>query len=224
MAGFCMPRAFKVQSNHFSRWWVVSATNHQQTWGKNSWTCGRTIYQLYQARLESVMESASWSSRKTWTCISLLRRCDPDLVPHQKQRRLMCALSFVRQVTRTQLSSLGSSWTMKFWSTATIRRHNRNCCSGGTRGSPRQVHRATKTMLNVYLFMYFCVSIERMMNSDFYCDVMRRLEDNVRWKIPELRYSCKWLLNHDNTPHLSQNKLLTETTWPSCHTICTLLN
>jgi histone-lysine N-methyltransferase SETMAR len=35
-------------------------------------------------------------------------------------------------------------------------------------------------------------------NSDFYCDVLRRLRENTRQKRPELWRSHNWVLHHDN--------------------------
>jgi histone-lysine N-methyltransferase SETMAR len=35
-------------------------------------------------------------------------------------------------------------------------------------------------------------------NSDFYCDVLRRLRENVQWKRPELWQNHNWFLHHDN--------------------------
>jgi histone-lysine N-methyltransferase SETMAR len=37
-------------------------------------------------------------------------------------------------------------------------------------------------------------------NSDFHCDVLRRLRENVRQKIPELWRNHNWLLHYDNAP------------------------
>jgi hypothetical protein len=39
-----------------------------------------------------------------------------------------------------------------------------------------------------------------MVNSDFYCDVLRRLRENVRWKRPELWSNHNQFLYHDNSP------------------------
>jgi transposase len=41
-------------------------------------------------------------------------------------------------------------------------------------------------------------------NSDFYCDVLRRLKENVRGKKQELRGNHNWFLHHNNAPaHMS---------------------
>jgi hypothetical protein len=37
-------------------------------------------------------------------------------------------------------------------------------------------------------------------NSDFYCDVLRHLRENVRRKRLELWRNHNWLLHHDNAP------------------------
>jgi hypothetical protein len=37
-------------------------------------------------------------------------------------------------------------------------------------------------------------------NSDFYCDILRCLRENVPWKRPELWYNHNWLFHHDVPP------------------------
>jgi len=37
-------------------------------------------------------------------------------------------------------------------------------------------------------------------NSAYYCDVLRRLPENVRRRRPELWRQGNWLLHHDNAP------------------------
>jgi transposase len=37
-------------------------------------------------------------------------------------------------------------------------------------------------------------------NSDFYCDVLKRLTENVQRKRPKLWHNHNWLLHHDNAP------------------------
>jgi hypothetical protein len=46
------------------------------------------------------------------------------------------------------------------------------------------------------------VSPNTMVNSDFYsyCDVLRRLRENVRRKRPKLWHNQNWPLHHDNVP------------------------
>jgi transposase len=39
-----------------------------------------------------------------------------------------------------------------------------------------------------------------MVNSDFYCAVLRHLRENVRREIAELWRNHNWLLHHDNAP------------------------
>jgi histone-lysine N-methyltransferase SETMAR len=41
---------------------------------------------------------------------------------------------------------------------------------------------------------------DAMVNSDFYCDVLRRLRENLRRERPELWCNHSWLLHHDNVP------------------------
>jgi hypothetical protein len=45
-------------------------------------------------------------------------------------------------------------------------------------------------------------------NTGFYCDVLRRLHENVRRRRPELWREQTWLLHHDNTP--SHTSVLTQ--------------
>jgi hypothetical protein len=41
-------------------------------------------------------------------------------------------------------------------------------------------------------------------NSAYYCDVLQRLNENVRRRLPELQRQENWLLHHDNAPsHIS---------------------
>jgi hypothetical protein len=43
-----------------------------------------------------------------------------------------------------------------------------------------------------------------MVNSDFYCDVLRHLRENMCWKRLELWHNHNWLLHNDNAPdHMS---------------------
>jgi hypothetical protein len=44
-------------------------------------------------------------------------------------------------------------------------------------------------------------------NFDFYCDVMRRLRENMRRKRPELWGNHHWLLHHDNAPAQTSLKI-----------------
>jgi hypothetical protein len=38
------------------------------------------------------------------------------------------------------------------------------------------------------------------MNAEFYCNVLRRLREYIRQKLPELWCACSWLLHDDNAP------------------------
>jgi hypothetical protein len=44
------------------------------------------------------------------------------------------------------------------------------------------------------------VAPKTTVNSDFYCDILRRLRENVRRRRPELWHNHNWLLHHDNAP------------------------
>ena len=39
-----------------------------------------------------------------------------------------------------------------------------------------------------------------MVNWKFYCDVLRRLRENIWWKYPDKWCNNSWALNHDNAP------------------------
>jgi hypothetical protein len=42
--------------------------------------------------------------------------------------------------------------------------------------------------------------------TDFYCDVLRHLRENMRQKRPDLWCNHNWLLHHDNEPHRTSLK------------------
>jgi hypothetical protein len=44
------------------------------------------------------------------------------------------------------------------------------------------------------------VPTKMTVNSDFYCDVLRRLRENMPRKKPELWRNHNWVLHHDNAP------------------------
>jgi histone-lysine N-methyltransferase SETMAR len=52
------------------------------------------------------------------------------------------------------------------------------------------------------------VSTGQIVNSGLYCDVLRRLRENVRRRHPELWRQQAWLLHHDNVP--SHTSVLTQ--------------
>jgi hypothetical protein len=76
----------------------------------------------------------------------------------------------------------------------------------------RQVLSSTKSMLIVFFDVKGIVHREFVppkmtVNSDFYCDVLRRLRENVQRKRPELWRNHNWLLHHDNAPaHTSRTR------------------
>jgi hypothetical protein len=66
-----------------------------------------------------------------------------------------------------------------------------------------QVQNSTKSMLIVFFLCEGIVHHEfvppnTMVNSDFYCDILRCLRENVLQKRPELWCNHNWLLHHDN--------------------------
>jgi len=40
----------------------------------------------------------------------------------------------------------------------------------------------------------------QIVNGKFYCEILRRLRENVRCKWPEMSKNADWLLHHDNAP------------------------
>jgi hypothetical protein len=67
----------------------------------------------------------------------------------------------------------------------------------------RQVWSSTKSLLIAFFYEKVIVHREfvppnTMGNSDFYCDVLRRLRENVRRKRPELWRNHNWLPHHHN--------------------------
>lgn len=86
-------------------------------------------------------------------------------------------------------------------------------------GSPRpkkarQVKSKVKSMIIVFFDTKGIVHKEfvppnQTVNSAYYCDVLRRLRENVRRRRPELWRQGNWLLHHDNAP--CHTSLLTRT-------------
>jgi len=52
------------------------------------------------------------------------------------------------------------------------------------------------------------VPTSQTVNSGFYCDVLRRLRENVQRRRPKLRQEQTWLLHHDKAP--SHTSVLTQ--------------
>jgi histone-lysine N-methyltransferase SETMAR len=69
----------------------------------------------------------------------------------------------------------------------------------------QQIRSSAESMLFVFLNMKGIVHCEfvppsAMVNSDIYCDVLRRSRENVRRERSELWCNHNWLLHHNNTP------------------------
>jgi hypothetical protein len=64
----------------------------------------------------------------------------------------------------------------------------------------RQVWSSTKSMLTVFFFDMKVILPNTTVNSDFYCDVLRHVRENVRRKRLELWHNHNWLLHHENVP------------------------
>ena len=68
-----------------------------------------------------------------------------------------------------------------------------------------QVHSNIKSMLIIFFDVRGIVHKEfvppgQTVNGKFYCEVLRRLRENVRCKQPEMWKNGNWLLHHDNAP------------------------
>jgi hypothetical protein len=92
-------------------------------------------------------------------------------------------------------------------------KQSNNCRSGSVHNHQEQkgawqVRSPTKSMIIVFFDVKGIVHCEFVppnitVNSDFYCDVLRHLTENVLRKRPELWRNHNWL-HHDNTPaHMS---------------------
>jgi len=69
----------------------------------------------------------------------------------------------------------------------------------------RQVRSNIKSMLIIFFDIRGIVHKEfvppgQTVNGNFYCEVLRRLRENVRRKWPEMWKNGEWLLHHDNAP------------------------
>ena len=79
-----------------------------------------------------------------------------------------------------------------------------------SQGSPRpkkarQSRSATKSMLIMFFDIRGIVHYEfvpegQPVNAEFYCNVLRRLREDIRGKRPELWCAGNWLLHDDNAP------------------------
>jgi len=69
----------------------------------------------------------------------------------------------------------------------------------------RQVCSNMKSMLIIFFDSQGIVHKEfvppgQTVNRNFYCEVLRRMRENVRRKWPEMWKNGDWLLHHDNVP------------------------
>jgi hypothetical protein len=44
------------------------------------------------------------------------------------------------------------------------------------------------------------VPLGQMVNGKFYCDILKRMRENIRHKRPDKWHNNSWALHHDNTP------------------------
>ena len=109
----------------------------------------------------------------------------------------------------THPSCRGSSLGMRVGSTGMIPRLNNSLCNGRAQDPQdrgRQVSRcATKSMLIMFFDIQGIVHHEyapdgQTVNAGFYCNVLRRLREDIRRKRPELWRKGNWLLHDDNVP------------------------
>lgn len=121
--------------NVCSRWWAFRAVSHQQS----CWKCGKkfiheliheschqTIHPLSHMVAVSCIVCQEILTQIPEHALSYYEVCHPD----SWHWILMCALSFLRWLMMTYISSLGSSHEMKFGFKATIWRLNNSCSSG----------------------------------------------------------------------------------------------
>jgi hypothetical protein len=78
---------------------------------------------------------------------------------------------------------------------------------------PRKVETNVKSMIITFFDVKRTVHKESVptsqtVNSEFYCEVLRRLRENVRRRSPELWREHTGLLHHDNAP--SHTSVLTQ--------------
>lgn len=144
-----------------------------------------------------------------------MRRIAAKFVPRllttdQKQRRLdVC--SELRELERTDPSFLSriitgdESWCYGYDPETKQQSSQWTSPQSPRPKKARQVRSATKTMLILFFDIHGIVHHEfvppnRTVNSDFYCDVLRRLKESIRRKRADLWKNRSWLLHHDNAP------------------------
>jgi hypothetical protein len=95
------------------------------------------------------------------------------------------------------------------------------CSVQGDRKKPRKANSKVKSMLIIFFYIKGTVHKEvalagQTVNSAYYCDVLRRLHENVRRLRHELWRQGNWLLHHDNalsyTPFFTREFFLPITT------------
>jgi hypothetical protein len=103
---------------------------------------------------------------------------------------------------------------MKVGFTVMIQKQRNNCCNETAQNHQEQKRLAGPSSKKGTLIVFFdmkgivhgeFVPPNTMVNSDFYCDVLRRMRENVRQKRPELWCNHNWLLHHDNAPDHTNN-------------------
>lgn len=177
----------------------ITSGKCQKMWKKNVWTLIRTVFKQsinFLMWSKSVMESARRPSWKTWTCISLL--CPGS-----------CNSVTTSSVLTTQILSLGPPqevdeiWVydcsheikQQSWDKASVMRQSSSHGHGWANSHQDQRRHTGRSGVQQKACSLFyikgtahqqCVSPSSTVNSDFYCDILRHLREDMRWKIPQL--------------------------------------
>lgn len=188
----CLFKMTSVPSNQpLAKW--------QKIWKEYVDSSMRTIIKKiisFLTWLQSVMESARRPSWKTWTCISLL--CPGS-----------CNSVTTSSVLTTQILSLGPPqevdeiWVydcsheikQQSWDKASVMRQSSSHGHGWANSHQDQRRHTGRSGVQQKACSLFyikgtahqqCVSPSSTVNSDFYCDILRHLREDMRWKIPQL--------------------------------------
>jgi hypothetical protein len=90
-----------------------------------------------------------------------------------------------------------------------IQKHSNNCHSEGAHGHQEQKGAVSLEFFKEHAHCIFNMKVNvrcefvppnSTFNSDFYCDDLRRLRENVSLERLEIWHIHNWLLHHDNAP------------------------
>jgi hypothetical protein len=126
--------------------------------------------------------------------------CDFEVDPTESVHQMLCKIS--DKVRRRPWQWLDKCPKKKAWAV-----HGAwMACS--VQGRPRKT-RQVKSKVKSTLILFFDIKgivhkefvlADQTVNSAYYCDVLRRLRENVKRLRPELWRQKNWLLHHDNAP------------------------